>query len=142
MPDTMVIANDGGGPNDRDENFASTVFVTRENNFQKDVQVLAIGKQCNGAALHPVNQELYYNNFSRGNLYRYDFLTYGAGVEASTLNREFICTIQDSNWEFNITMVRPYRRYNKYSIGKLLGKCSNIYLSSPAYLPTKGRQGV
>ena len=34
----------------------------------------------------------------------------------------------------------PYRRYNKYSIGKLLGKCSNIYLSSPAYLPTKGRQ--
>ena len=42
----------------------------------------------------------------------------------------------------NITMVRPYRRYNKCSIGKLLGKCSNIYLSSPAYLPTKGRQGV
>jgi len=42
----------------------------------------------------------------------------------------------------SITMVRPYRRYNKYSIGKLLGKCSNIYLSSPAYLPTKGRQGV
>ena len=39
-------------------------------------------------------------------------------------------------------MVRPYRRYNKCSIGKLLGKCSNIYLSSPAYLPTKGRQGV
>ena len=42
----------------------------------------------------------------------------------------------------NTMMVRPYRRYNKYSIGKLLGKCSNIYLSSPAYLPTKGRQGV
>ena len=42
----------------------------------------------------------------------------------------------------NTPMVRPYRRYNKYSIGKLLGKCSNIYLSSPAYLPTKGRQGV
>ena len=42
----------------------------------------------------------------------------------------------------SIMMVRPYRRYNKYSIGKLLGKCSNIYLSSPAYLPTKGRQGV
>ena len=41
-----------------------------------------------------------------------------------------------------IMLVRPYRRYNKYSIGKLLGKCSNIYLSSPAYLPTKGRQGV
>ena len=41
-----------------------------------------------------------------------------------------------------IMIVRPYRRYNKYSIGKLLGKCSNIYLSSPAYLPTKGRQGV
>ena len=38
-------------------------------------------------------------------------------------------------------MVRPYRRYNKYSIGKLLGKCSNIYLSSPAYLPRKdGRE--
>ena len=42
----------------------------------------------------------------------------------------------------NTMIVRPYRRYNKYSIGKLLGKCSNIYLSSPAYLPTKGRQGV
>ena len=41
-----------------------------------------------------------------------------------------------------VLAVRPYRRYNKYSIGKLLGKCSNIYLSSPAYLPTKGRQGV
>ena len=41
-----------------------------------------------------------------------------------------------------IMTVRPYRRYNKCSIGKLLGKCSNIYLSSPAYLPTKGRQGV
>lgn len=102
--DTMIIANDGGGPNDADENFASTVFVTRENDFARDVQVLAIGKQCNGAAIHPVNQELYYNNFTRGNLYRFDYLTWGVGVEASTLHREFICTIQDSNWEFNITM--------------------------------------
>ena len=48
----------------------------------------------------------------------------------------------NGNIGLNTTMVRPYRRYNKYSIGKLLGKCSNIYLSSPAYLPTKGRQGV
>ena len=55
-------------------------------------------------------------------------------------NTDIIITSSDE--AFYTLMVRPYRRYNKCSIGKLLGKCSNIYLSSPAYLPTKGRQGV
>lgn len=61
---------------------------------------------------------------------------------ASNMIKNFQETVKIYEQGKNTTTVRPYRRYNKYSIGKLLGKCSNIYLSSPAYLPTKGRQGV
>ena len=64
------------------------------------------------------------------------------GREGYPVGAIFALKTAGVNKETGNMMVRPYRRYNKYSIGKLLGKCSNIYLSSPAYLPTKGRQGV
>lgn len=64
------------------------------------------------------------------------------GREGYPVGAIFALKTAGVNKETGNMMVRPYRRYNKCSIGKLLGKCSNIYLSSPAYLPTKGRQGV
>ena len=74
-----------------------------------------------------------------------DALLYLSRIGALQIEGGFLVLynrLQIDRLVLNNKMVRPYRRYNKCSIGKLLGKCSNIYLSSPAYLPTKGRQGV
>ena len=99
--DTMIIANDGGSGGSDDQTVTSSIFVTRANDF-KNPQVLALGKQCNGSAVHPKNFELYYNSYTKGDLYRYDFNKWG--VNQSMEHREFLCTIQDNSWEFNIVM--------------------------------------
>lgn len=92
--DTMIIACDKGGDGDN-----SSIFVTREGGF-KNVETLAQGKQCNGSFAHPKNGELYYNSFGKGDIYRYDYWTHGINTAAQ--NREFLCSIQDNDWEFNM----------------------------------------
>lgn len=101
--DTMIIAIDDGDGNSQDQNVTSSVFVTRAGNF-KNPQILSCGKQCNGAAVHPINGEIYYNSYTKGDLYRFDYRLWGTGVDACMAHREYLCSIQDNNWEFNITM--------------------------------------
>lgn len=101
--DTMIIAIDDGGANDPDQNVTSSVFVTRAGNF-KNPQIMTCGKQCNGAAVHPINGELYYNSFTKGDIYRFDYRQWGTGTQACMDHREWLFSIQDNEWEFNIAM--------------------------------------
>lgn len=80
--------------------------------------VIAAYMQCNGAAVHPVNGELYFNSFERGQVFRLDlnnfFNAYNTG---STWKPNFvdgnfkeIFTIQDVGWEFKI-FIHPSGKY-------------------------------
>ena len=101
--DTMIIAIDDGGGDSDDRTVTSSVFVTRAGNF-KNPQIMSAGKQCNGAFVHPINGELYYNSFTKGDVYRFDYRQWGVGVDACMNHRDWLFTIQDNGWEFNMAM--------------------------------------
>lgn len=101
----MIIAND----NDRNGmNSLCTSILSRAKNF-KDPQELTLYKQCNGAAIHPVNGELYFNSYEKGQVFRYDMEKYFAGKIGSK-GYEELFKIQDNNWEFNIR-IHPTGNY-------------------------------
>lgn len=99
----MIISNDQGGEND-----ISTSILSRANNF-KDPQVMTRYKQCNGASIHPVNGELYFNSYEKGQFYRYDMDRYFKG-ELGVKDYEELFKIQDNGWEFNIR-IHPTGNY-------------------------------
>ena len=91
----MIISNDQGGVND-----ISTSILSRVNNF-RDPQALTTYKQCNGAAVHPVNGEMYFNSYEKGQFFRFDLNKYfsdGLGLK----DYVELYKIQDNDWEFNI----------------------------------------
>ncbi|MDR1518073.1 MAG: IPT/TIG domain-containing protein [Dysgonamonadaceae bacterium] len=82
-------------------------------------QVVASYKQCNGAAIHPINgDELYFNSYERGQVFRMDLSNYfstiaGGGSWNPTRdggNYTELFTIQDTGWEFQIN-VHPSGNY-------------------------------
>jgi len=93
--DTMIIATDKG--NDTAE---SSWTLTRDGGF-KNMNALTYSRQCNGAAIHPVNGELYLNSFGAGTVYRYDM---------ETKEQRSLFNIQDRDWEFNIA-IHPTGNY-------------------------------
>ena len=69
--------------------------------------------QCNGAALHPVNNnEVYFNSYQRGQVFRLDLNDYFNTVNRGDMwaptwaagNYTELFTIQDTYWEFKIHM--------------------------------------
>jgi hypothetical protein len=101
--DHMIIANDQGGSDD-----ISTSILSRAGNF-KDPQALTRYRQCNGASIHPVNGELYFNSYEKGQFYRFDMARYfngGLGVK----DYDELFKIQDNGWEFNIR-IHPTGNY-------------------------------
>lgn len=92
----MIIANDQG-----DVNGISTSILSRASGF-KDPQVLTSYKQCNGASVHPVNGELYFNSYEKGQFYRFDLNRYFANHDLGTKDYQELFKIQDNNWEFQI----------------------------------------
>lgn len=103
--DTLIVASDDGGGGDNDKDRKSAIYVTKNGNGEfRNAGILAAGRQCNGVAIHPVNHEMYYNNFSKGVLYRFDYHKWGIGPENCMARREYITTIQDNEWEFNIVI--------------------------------------
>jgi hypothetical protein len=93
----MIIGNDQGGTED-----PSTVIMSRRNDFT-DHQVLTRYRQCNGASVHPVNGELYFNSYEKGQLYRFDLANaqYFGGL-LGVKDYEELFKIQDVSWEFQI----------------------------------------
>ncbi|MDR0560175.1 MAG: IPT/TIG domain-containing protein [Prevotellaceae bacterium] len=101
----MIISNDQGGEND-----ISTSILSRESGFT-DPQALTRYRQCNGAAIHPVNGELYFNSYERGQFYRFDIAnSIPLGGYLGTKDYEELFKIQDNGWEYNIR-IHPTGNY-------------------------------
>ncbi|HTN36178.1 MAG TPA: IPT/TIG domain-containing protein [Arachidicoccus sp.] len=93
--DHMIIANDQG-----DVNGISTSILSRASGF-KDPKVLTSYRQCNGASVHPVTGELYFNSYEKGQFFRFDLNDYfdrNIGIK----DYDELFKIQDNNWEFQI----------------------------------------
>ncbi len=94
----MIIADDQG-----DVNGKSTSILSRASGF-KDPKVLTSYRQCNGASVHPVNGELYFNSYEKGQFYRFDLNSYLANNNLGIKDYQLLFLIQDNNWEFNINI--------------------------------------
>ncbi|MFC5681973.1 IPT/TIG domain-containing protein [Flavobacterium sp. MAHUQ-51] len=99
----MIIAEDRGGENDR-----ATYRLSREALWQ-DREIITRYKQCNGASIHPVNGEMYFNSYEKGQFFRFDlnkYFTEGLGDKAY----ETLFVIQDPSWEYKI-FIHPSGNY-------------------------------
>lgn len=101
----MILADDRSNVTDR-----NTMIVSRANDFKGNT-VLTTYKQCNGASIHPVNGELYFNSYEKGQFYRFDLANaqYFGGTLGPT-GYEELFKIQDIEWEFNI-QIHPTGNY-------------------------------
>lgn len=96
----MIVAEDRGGENDR-----AAYMLSRAQNWQ-DRTILTTYKQCNGASVHPVNGELYFNSYEKGQFFRFDLNKYftppvpGLGVK----DFETLFVVHDPQWEYKIFM--------------------------------------
>lgn len=113
--DTMFVSNDNGSDGDAENGYIALYYLTREEKF-KIWHKLAMGKQCNGVAVHPENGELYYGSYYTGSLYRLAYQSYWDDFtsmelpEYTATHREHICNVGDVRWEFNI-VVHPSGDY-------------------------------
>ena len=99
----MIIAEDRGGENDR-----ATYRLSRDKDWQ-DREILTRYRQCNGAAVHPVNGELYFNSYEKGQFFRFDLNTY---FEEGLGDKEYeqLFVVQDPGWEYK-TFIHPSGNY-------------------------------
>lgn len=82
------------------QNGVSTSISSRARGF-KDPKVLTSYKQCNGASVHPVTGELYFNSYEKGQFFRFDlndYFDHNIGIK----DYQELFKIQDNNWEFQI----------------------------------------
>ena len=115
----MIVATDFDGWG---LNSPSAYIVTRnaDGTFsdESEANVLVAYKQCNGAFIHPVNGELYFNSYERGQVFRQDMDMYfdtiakGENWTSNWDNRKYeeLFTIQDTSWEFQI-IIHPSGKY-------------------------------
>jgi len=99
----MIIAEDQGGENDR-----ATSRTSRDNDWL-DREVLTRYKQCNGAFVHPVNGEMYFNSYEKGQFFRFDLNKYfsdGLGDK----DYESLFFVHDPSWEYQ-TFIHPTGNY-------------------------------
>lgn len=100
----MIIAEDRGGENDR-----ATYALSRDQDWQDRI-VLTTYKQCNGASVHPVNGELYFNSFEKGQFFRYDLNKAFTPPTPSVKDFETLFVVQDPGWEYKI-FIHPSGNY-------------------------------
>lgn len=110
----IVFSPDGEymvvGHSSSDENRVSNSIMSRANNF-KDAQILTRSRGNQGAAIHPVNGELYFCEFQTGKLRRYDMMnSLPVGGTLGPKDYEDLYVIQDVNWEFWLS-IHPTGNY-------------------------------
>ncbi|MCY4780108.1 IPT/TIG domain-containing protein [Sphingobacterium sp. UT-1RO-CII-1] len=104
----MIIAEDRGGENDR-----ATYRLARQKKWQ-DMEILTRYRQCNGASVHPVNGELYFNSYEKGQFFRFDLNKYfEKGL--SDKDYETLFVVHDPQWEYKIFM-HPTGNYAYISV--------------------------
>lgn len=99
----MLISEDRGGENDR-----GVFRLSRERDWQ-DMEVLTRYRQINGASVHPINGEMYFNSFEKGQFFRFDLNKYfseGLGDK----DYETLFLVHDPYWEFKI-FIHPTGNY-------------------------------
>ncbi len=99
----MIIAEDRGGENDR-----ATYRLSRDRNWQ-DMEILTRYKQCNGASIHPINGEMYFNSYEKGQFFRFDLNKYfeeGLGDK----DYETLFVVHDPSWEYKV-FIHPSGNY-------------------------------
>lgn len=116
----MIVATDYDGMGTGTSPSAYIVKRNDDGTFtnSSNVQVLAAYKQCNGASIHPINGELYFNSYERGQVFRMDMDKYFATIAAGGQwkpnyndgNYTELFTIQDTSWEFQID-IHPSGKY-------------------------------
>ena len=125
----LIISADNDDSNYR----AHSVYIVdrdADGNFSRNSQVrqLANYRQCNGASLHPVNGELYFTSYQKGEVIRLDMDKYwetllpdahggrlswdpyvnnnltdlASGASSGSGAFEILFTVQDTYWEFQI----------------------------------------
>ena len=80
--------------------------------------IIAAYMQCNTAAVHPVNGEIYFNSYERGQVFRLDMNKYFNTVNSGHIwkpnfidgNFEQLFTIGDNRWEFKL-FIHPSGKY-------------------------------
>jgi len=118
--DYMIVSVD----EDRSQQRSPSVYIVRRNedgtfNENSDTQLLAAYRQCNGAYIHPVSGDLYFNSYENGQFFRLDMDAYfesldnGSTWDPNLLDYDLnspdspfqqLFTIQDVNWEFKIAI--------------------------------------
>lgn len=91
----MIVAEDRGGENDR-----ATYRLSRDRDWQ-DLEIITRYRQCNGASIHPINGEMYFNSYEKGQFFRFDLNKYfeeGLGDK----DYEQLFVVHDPNWEYKI----------------------------------------
>lgn len=122
----MIISIDYDGKGDE----SASVYIIKRNadgtfNDNSDIQLLASYKQCNGASIHPINGELYFNSYEKGQVFRLDLVDYfqtiknGGTWEPRVKLRPDIFkqlfTIADPSWEFQI-FIHPTGKYAYFGV--------------------------
>ena len=118
--DYMIVSVDDGSSQQR----SPSVYIVRRNedgtfNENSDTQLLAAYRQCNGAYIHPVSGDLYFNSYENGQFFRLDMDAYFESLDngstwdpylldydlqSSDSPFQQLFTIQDVNWEFKIAI--------------------------------------
>ena len=121
----MIVAVDY---DQRDEDSPSVYIIKRNEDGTFDdrsaPQLLASYRQCNGASVHPINGELYFNSYQLGQVFRLNledyFDTIAKGetwiptVKQNSAFKELF-TIADPNWEFQI-FIHPSGKYAYFGV--------------------------
>ncbi|MDD3038273.1 IPT/TIG domain-containing protein [Bacteroides sp.] len=122
----MIVAVDFDGKGDE----SASVFLIKRNadgtfNDNSNIQLVAAYKQCNGASIHPINGELYFNSYENGQVYRLDladyFKTVKSGKEWDPIVKKHpdtfkkLFTIADPSWEFQI-FIHPTGKYAYFGV--------------------------
>ena len=122
----MIVAIDYDGVGDE----SPSLYIIERNedgtfDDNSDIQLLASYKQCNGATVHPINGELYFNSYENGQVYRLNLDNYFETVQNggtwdpivkdNPLIFEQLFTIADPSWEFQI-FIHPTGNYAYFGV--------------------------
>lgn len=121
----MIISCDYDGRGDE----SPSVYIIERNedgtfNDNSHIELLGAYKQCNGATVHPINGELYFNSYEKGQVFRLDLRDYfdtinrGETWDPRTKNNpcfKMLFTIADPGWEFQI-FFHPTGKYAYFGV--------------------------
>ena len=122
----MIVAFDYDGRGNTSPNLY-IIHRNEDGTFDdtSDMQLLASYKQCNGAVVHPINGELYFNSYENGQVFRLDLDEYfktiqnGESWNPNVVERpdvfKQLFTIADPQWEFQI-FIHPTGKYAYFGV--------------------------